>query len=265
MQPLTLSLVQTPTHWQSPADNRALFERWFAELPEDARVVVLPEMFSTGFTMGSAQVAETMEGPTMTWLKNQAAALGKVICGSLVIEADGQYFNRFVWVNPNGAVTCYDKRHRFRMADEHQHYAAGSQRCVVEVDGWRVCPMVCYDLRFPVWFRNREDYDVLLCVANWPAVRQQAWNILLRARAIENQCYTVGLNIVGVDGNEVVYAGGSGVYAPEGHALLEAGEATGIFTQTLDGGGLLEYRRRFPAWQDADAFTLPDETSRHKT
>jgi predicted amidohydrolase len=145
------------------------------------------------------------------------------------------------------------------MANEHQHYAAGDQRCTIVLDGWRVRPMVCYDLRFPVWFRNSGDYDVLLCVANWPAARQHAWSTLLCARAIENQCYVVGLNIVGVDGNDVGYAGGSAVYSPEGNALLEAGEATGVFTASLDGDALNDYRGRFPAWQDADAFTLSDE------
>ncbi|MDH3643913.1 MAG: amidohydrolase [Gammaproteobacteria bacterium] len=259
MQPLTVSIIQTETRWHSPADNRALFERWFAQLPEDAQVVVLPEMFSTGFTMSSAEVAEPMDGPTVRWLQEQAAELGKVICGSLVIAEGGRYYNRFCWVDPAGNVATYDKRHRFRMANEHGHYSAGSQRCIIGVADWRVCPMICYDLRFPVWFRNRSDYDVLLCVANWPAARQHAWNSLLRARAIENQCYAVGLNIVGVDGNEVAYTGGSAVYSPEGHSLLEAGEASGVFTASLDGDALEDYRSRFPAWQDADAFSLDDE------
>lgn len=260
MQPLTVSLIQTHTHWHAPDDNRALFERWFTQVPDHAQVVLLPEMFSTGFTMSSAEVAEPMGGPTLAWLRDQAAGLGKVICGSLVIKVDGCYYNRFVWVTPQGAVTSYDKRHCFRMAGEHQHYSAGDQRCTIAFGAWRVCLMVCYDLRFPVWFRNRGDYDVLFCVANWPAKRQQVWNSLLRARAIENQCYAVGLNIVGVDGNDVGYSGGSAIYTPEGKALLEAGEAAGVFTASLDGDALMDHRRRFPAWQDADEFTLADET-----
>ena len=256
MRPLTVSLIQSPTHWHAPEDNRALFERWFAQVPEDAQVLVLPEMFSTGFTMSSEQLAESMGGATMGWLREQAAATGKIICGSLVIEESGRYYNRFVWVTPQGDVTSYDKRHLFRMADEHQHYSAGDQRCIIEFDGWNVCPTVCYDLRFPVWLRNCDDYHVLLCVANWPAARQLAWNSLLRARAIENQCYVVGLNIVGEDGNSVKYSGGSAIYSPEGNTLMDAGETTGVFTTSLDGNVLLDYRRRFPAWQDADPFTL---------
>jgi omega-amidase len=257
VQPLTVSLIQTQTHWHAPADNRALFEHWFTQLPDDARVVVLPEMFNSGFSMASAQVAETMDGPTVNWLQTQARALGKVLAGSLAISEDGCFYNRFVWVTPDGSVTSYDKRHRFRMADEHQHYSAGSQRCIVDVDGWRVCLSVCYDLRFPVWLRNRGDYDALICVANWPAARQLAWSSLLRARAIENQCYVVGLNIVGVDGNDVAYSGGSAIYSAEGNGLIEAGEAMGVFTASLDGQALAEYRQSFPVWQDADPFTFP--------
>lgn len=259
MRPLTVSLIQSHTLWHSPDANRTLFEGWFDSVPDDAQVIVLPEMFSTGFTMAAAEVAEPMHGPTLTWLQEQATRLGRVICGSLVIAEGGHCYNRFVWVTPELGVTCYDKRHRFRMADEHRHYAAGERRCIIALDDWRLCPMVCYDLRFPVWFRNRGDYDVLVCVANWPAARRQAWTSLLTARAIENQCYVIGVNIVGVDGNQVEYAGGSAIYSPEGAALLEAGTASGIFTASLDGETLLDYRRRFPAWQDADTFTLPDE------
>jgi predicted amidohydrolase len=259
MQPLTVSLIQTTTHWHSPNDNRALFERLFAEVPDDAQIVVLPEMFSTGFTMSASEVAEPMQGPTLTWLREQALGIGKVICGSLVIVDGGRYYNRFVWVTPEGSVTSYDKRHLFRMTDEHRYYAAGKQRRTVVVGEWRVCLMICYDLRFPVWFRNRGDYDVLLCVANWPAERQQIWNTLLRARAVENQCYCVGVNVVGTDGNGVGYSGGSAIYTAEGNALLEAGELAGVFTTSLGGDALLDYRRRFPAWQDADEFSLADE------
>ncbi|MCZ6711412.1 MAG: amidohydrolase [Gammaproteobacteria bacterium] len=260
MQPLTVSLIQTATHWHSPSGNRTLFERLFAEVPDDAQIVVLPEMFSTGFTMSTAEVAEPIGGPTLTWLREQAVEFGKVICGSLVIVENGCYYNRFVWVTSEGSVTSYDKRHLFRMTDEHRHYTAGKQRRTVVVGEWRVCPMICYDLRFPVWFRNRGDYDVLLCVANWPAERQQIWNTLLRARAVENQCYCVGLNIVGTDGNGVAYSGGSAIYTAEGNVLLEAGELAGVFTTSLEGDALVDYRRRFPAWQDADEFSLADES-----
>lgn len=256
MRPLTVSLIQTATCWHDPAANRDRFDRWFAEVPAEADLVVLPEMFATGFTMAPAEVAEPMDGATMTWLRAAASRLGKTVCGSLVIAEDGRHFNRFVWATPAGTVATYDKRHRFRMAGEHQHYAAGDRRCVVEAGGWRILLGVCYDLRFPVWLRNRNDYDALLVVANWPAARQAAWNALLRARAIENQAYAIGVNIVGRDGNGVEYTGGSAVYDPEARALIEAGDAEGLFTTVLDGAWLADYRRRFPAWQDADDFSL---------
>jgi omega-amidase len=256
MQPLTVSLIQTATHWHDPHANRALFDEWFAQVPAGADLVVLPEMFATGFTMAAAEVAEPMSGATVAWLRAAAARLGTTVCGSLVIAEGGRHFNRFLWATPAGELTAYDKRHRFRMAGEHQHYAAGDRRCVVALNGWRLLPLVCYDLRFPVWLRNRNDYDALLAVANWPAARQGAWNALLRARAIENLAYAAGVNIVGRDGNGVDYGGGSAVYDPEGRELIDAGNRKGVFTVTLDGEALTDYRQRFPAWQDADDFSL---------
>ena len=258
MQPLTVSFVQAETYWHDPSANREAFTLWLDAAPEDSQLVVLPEMFSTGFTMRAAEVAEPMTGPTVRWLQAQARERGKVICGSLVIEEAGNHFNRFVWAAPD-AIFTYDKRHCFRLVGEHENYQAGQRRLVANLGGWRLCPMICYDLRFPVWFRNRGDYDVLLCVANWPAARRMAWSSLLRARAIENQSYVVGVNIVGTDGNDVTHCGDSAVYSPEGHTLIEAQGAKGTFTVTLDGEALSEYRARFPAWQDADAFTLLDE------
>ena len=260
MQPLTVSLIQTDTRWHDPAANRARFDRWFEDVPDSAQLVVLPEMFSTGFTMASAEVAEPMDGPTVGWMRDRAAALGRTLCGSVVIEDGGRFFNRLLWVPPDGAIESYDKRNRFRMAGEHEHYDAGARRCVVGLGGWRILPLVCYDLRFPVWLRNRGDYDLLLAVANWPAPRQTAWNALLRARAIENLAYAAGVNIVGTDGNGVPYTGGSAVYDPEGRTLAEAGNSVSLLTVTLDGEALADYRQRFPAWQDADDFELLDPT-----
>ncbi len=254
MQPLTLSLVQTATRWHDPAGNRDSIEGWLAQVPGAAEIVVLPEMFSTGFTMASEEVAETMSGPTVRWMREAAARLGAVVCGSLVIAEHGRCYNRFLWATPEGEVTCYDKRHRFRMAGEHEHYAAGDTRCTVTLGDWRILPAVCYDLRFPVWLRNRGDYDLMLVVANWPAARQAAWNVLLRARAIENLAYAAGVNILGTDGNGVAYEGGSAVYDPEGRVCLDAAGTPGVHTVTLDGDALRSYRARFPAWQDADDF-----------
>ena len=255
---LNLSFIQTATCWHDPIANRGLFGRFFKRLPAATELVVLPEMFSTGFTMAAAEVAETMTGPTLSWLRDAANELQKTICGSLVIAEEGEIFNRFVWVTADGQITTYDKRHTFRMAGEHEHYAAGSGRIVLEIGGWRVCPMICYDLRFPVWFRNRDDYDVLLCVANWPAVRQSAWQTLLRARAIENQVFSIGVNILGVDGAGVEYIGGSTVHDAQGETLLEAGMQEGLFSVTLDWQTLDDYRTAFPVWRDADDYVLSE-------
>tara|TARA_A100001037_G_scaffold298102_1_gene321248 strand:+ start:12802 stop:13575 length:774 start_codon:yes stop_codon:yes gene_type:complete len=257
MQPLTLSFLQTDTVWHDPAANREQISGWLDLLPEDSRLVILPEMFSTGFTMAATEVAEPMDGPTVGWMRQEARARGVVICGSVVISEGGHSYNRFIWAAPDRVAT-YDKRHLFRMAGEHHHYASGTQRLVVQLDGWRICPVICYDLRFPVWLRNRDDYDLMLCPANWPAPRAQAWDGLLKARAIENLSYVVGVNIIGVDGNGVGYSGGSVVYGPEGESLLHAQDGRGVFTVTLSGENLLAYRKSFPAWQDADDFQLTE-------
>ena len=260
MQSLNVTLVQTATVWHQPQANLRIFEDWFDAVPAQQHLVVLPEMFSTGFTMASAEVAEGMQGDTAAWLRAQAVARGWHIVGSAVIEDSGAYFNRLLWATPHGDMHSYDKRHLFRMAGEHQHYAAGSVRLVVEVDGWRVCPLVCYDLRFPVWLRNRGDYDVLLCVANWPAARRDAWNTLLRARAIENQSYACGVNVVGVDGNGVAYSGGTAAYAADGAVLEERFDAAGLVSVRLEMAQLQALRDSFPVWQDADAFSLNGQT-----
>jgi omega-amidase len=256
VRPLTLALVQTARRWHDAAANRALFDAWFDAVPDTADIVVLPEMFSTGFTMAAAEVAEPMDGPTVGWLRTTARRLDKVVCGSLVIAEGGECFNRFVWMRPDGAVVTYDKRHRFRMAGEHAHYAAGSVRQVIALGDWRILPVVCYDLRFPVWLRNRGDYDLLLVVANWPAARKLAWDTLLRARAIENLACVAGVNIVGTDGNHVAYTGGTVAYGPDGAALLESVADPGVYCVTLDGYALTTFRSQFPAWQDADDFSL---------
>lgn len=256
MQPLTVSMIQTSTHWHDAAANREMFNNWLDQVPHQADLVLLPEMFSTGFTMDSAAVAESMRGETVTWLTEQAVARAKALCGSVVIAAEGEYFNRLICAMPNGELVTYDKRHRFRMAGEHEHYQAGGEKVVFEIAGWRICPMVCYDLRFPVWFRNTGDYDALICVANWPAVRQHAWNTLLRARAIENQAYVAAVNIVGRDGADVDYRGGTAVYSPEGETMAELFDSEQIVTCVLDPEPMVRLREQFPVWQDADNFSL---------
>lgn len=260
MQDLKISLVQTTLDWQQPERNRERMTRLLAPLAGQTDLIVLPEMFTTGFTMAPERVAEPMSGPTLAWLIEQAATLGAALCGSVVIEDQG-YRNRLLFVTPNGDVEYYDKRHLFRMANEHQHYQAGDQRRVIEYRGWRILPQVCYDLRFPVWCRNRNDFDLMLFVANWPAPRRHAWRTLLLARAIENQCYVAGVNRIGEDGKGLEYSGDSLLVDFKGQALLDApaGEAF-VKTGKLSGESLQQFRKRFPAWQDADAFGLFADT-----
>ena len=253
---LRVTMIQADLAWQDPAANRAAFARHFAGLAGHTDLVVLPEMFSTGFTMDAVPLAETMDGPTIGWMREEAAALGCAITGSLVVREGGRYFNRLVWAAPDGALVHYDKRHLFRMAGEELHYSAGSRRIIVDCRGWRVCPLVCYDLRFPVWSRNRDDYDLLLYVANWPARRALAWKTLLRARAIENLAYAVGVNRVGTDGNGARYAGDSVAVDFLGQPL--AGDRGGDFVETvvLDRATLKAFRADFPVHLDADGFVL---------
>lgn len=266
---IEISLIQTATHWHDPGANRAMFDRWFSEVSSESEIIVLPEMFSTGFTMAAAEQAETMNGPTVSWLVAAAQRLGKTLCGSMVIKRGADELapdsssdsgvdcvNRLLWVTPDGQVTSYDKRHRFRMAGEHEHYEAGQERVIVTHRGVRILLQVCYDLRFPVFARNRDDYDVLLLVANWPASRQHHWNTLLAARAIENQCYVVAVNCIGKDGNAVVYEGGSGIYNFQGEAEVLSFHAEGVLQGQLDLVAQARYRQAFPAWQDADRFEL---------
>ena len=256
MRALNVALVQVATHWHDPAANRDLFDAMFAEVEPATDLIVLPEMLSTGFTMASREVAETMDGDTVAWLRRRAAERQVAIAGSVVIHDAGRYFNRLVWMPPDGRETVYDKRHLFRMAGEHEHYAAGDRRVNVQLGDWRIRLAVCYDLRFPVWLRSTGDYDALLCVANWPAARQTAWHTLLRARAVENQCYTIAVNRVGRDGNDVEYGGGSAVYGPEGETLAEVFGDEAIVTASIELDGLRDYRNRFPAWRDADVFAV---------
>ncbi|WP_447593468.1 amidohydrolase [Aquipseudomonas campi] len=253
---LELALIQTQLAWHDPTANRV----HFTELLEQARgadLVVLPEMFSTGFSMQSAELAEPEDGPTTHWLREQAHRIGAVVTGSLIIQAtDGRYRNRLLWARPDGSLAHYDKRHLFRMAGEHKHYQAGEQQVVLELKGWQVRPLVCYDLRFPVWSRDPASTDLLLYTANWPAARRHHWNRLLPARAIENLCYVAAVNRIGSDGNGHPYSGDSQVLDFQGESLLAPGEADGVFRITLDSAALRDYRERFPAYLDADDFQL---------
>jgi len=253
---LTVSLLQSPIAWLDPAANRAHFGALIAECGTGVDLVVLPEMFSTGFTMTPESCAEPMDGPTVAWMRETAARCRTTLCGSLVIRDGERYRNRLLWAAPDGTLHWYDKRHLFRMAGEHHHYSAGSERLLVTLGGWRICPLVCYDLRFPVWSRGANQFDLQIFVANWPAARRSAWCALLPARAVENQCYAVGVNRVGEDGNGVAYCGDSLVAGPLGNLVADLGSAESTATVTLDGAALERYREKFPAWRDADAFRL---------
>lgn len=253
---LQLALIQTTLVWQDAGANRAHFATLF-EQARGADLIVLPEMFSTGFSMDSSALAEPEDGPTTQWLRQQAQDLGAVVCGSLIIQAaDGSYRNRLLWARPDGSLAHYDKRHLFRMAGEHKHYSAGEQQVVLELKGWRVRPLICYDLRFPVWSRDAGGTDLLLYTANWPAARRQHWNRLLPARAIENLCYVAAVNRVGEDGKGHAYSGDSQVLDFQGESLLAVQDVDGVFRVSLSAAELAAYRERFPAQLDADSFVL---------
>ena len=264
MDNLRISLVQGETRWRDPAGNREYYGELIAPLHGVTDLVMLPETFTSGFSNEAIDDAETMDGPTVDWMRGQAGRLGAAITGSVQLRVDAQVFNRLLFVTPDGTLHTYDKRHLFRYAREHERYAAGRDRLTVEWKGWRICPQVCYDLRFPVFSRNRFDverpgaldYDLLLYVANWPSARAYAWKTLLRARAIENLCYVAGLNRIGTDGNRVHYAGDSAVLDFLGHPINECTDFEVVTTTTLLAAELAAHRERFPAMLDGDAFTL---------
>jgi len=253
MPDLTIALIQAPLHWEDPAANLALFDELIGGIGAGVDLIVLPEMFTTGFTMNPAAVAQPMDGPAVAWLAAQARKKNADITGSIVIAENGRYFNRLVWAKPDGTLLHYDKRHLFRMTGEHEVYAPGQRLLTVEVSGWRLRPFICYDLRFPVWTRNRDNaYDVAVFTANWPAARAAHWQVLLTARAIENQSYVVAVNRIGEDGNGLVFDGGSTVIDPWGKVVRAAGSEACTHTVVLRRDLLETCRRDFPAWMDAD-------------
>ena len=258
MRDLTITLLQAELDWHAPESNRGHFEQLIAASSEASDLIILPEMFTTGFTMEASKNAETMDGDTVAWMANVAGQQQVTLCGSIIIEVSGHFYNRLVWMPPDGQLASYDKRHLFRMADEHQHYTAGQQRTLVQLGEWRICPMVCYDLRFPAWSRGRNDFDLLIYVANWPSARRSAWRVLLPARAVENQCYVAGVNRVGEDGNGVAYAGDSMVADYLGSLVTDCEDRPCSTTVSLDLDALIRYREKFPAFLDGDEFTIRD-------
>jgi len=250
------ALIQTNLIWENPAANRNLFQEKINAIADEIDLIVLPEMFTTGFTMNPSTVAETMEGETLSWLKEMAKTKNCAITGSLVIQENANFYNRMVFVFPDGKVQHYDKRHLFTLAGEEKVYKAGSERLIVEYKGWKICPLVCYDLRFPVFSRNTENYDLLIYVASWPQPRINAWDILLKARAVENLSYTIGVNRVGVDNNNLTYNGHSQINDELGNYILSPQENDEIFIVELDKDKMLETRNRLNFLNDRDAFEL---------
>jgi omega-amidase len=255
---LRLALIQTDLAWQDAAANRILLEQRLRPLAGSVDLVILPEMFTSAFAVGTGAIAEPQPGPTLDWMRQLAREMDAALTGSIAVEEDGRRYNRLFFVTPEGESSKYDKRHLFRMLGEHERYAAGSDKLIITYRGWRILPLVCYDLRFPVFCRNTPDapWDLMLVVANWPAPRAQHWRTLLQARAIENLGYVAGVNRIGRDGNGLEYAGNSAVVDPQGNELLQANDAEGDYIVHISGPALQEWRTRFPAWMDADRFNL---------
>jgi omega-amidase len=297
MSTLTITTIQSNLHWEDKEANLRMFEKKIRDLQQKTEIVVLPEMFSTGFSMQPEKLAETMDGPTVAWMKKISAEKRIVLTGSLIIEEDGQYYNRLIWMLPNGQYGIYNKRHLFGYGNEDQHYAPGNKRLIASVKGWKINLLVCYDLRFPVWSRQQQiigsevndpttslgagagaqsqdifpspqttdppiqkiqtpEYDLLLYVANWPERRNHAWKTLLQARAIENQCFVVGVNRVGNDGNDIYHSGDSMVIDPMGTVLYTKAHEEDIFNSTLKKQDLEEVRNKLPFLKDADYFFI---------
>lgn len=257
MNELTFTLVQTPLLWENKQGNLLVFETVLRDLNPETDVIVLPEMFTTGFSM-QTQFAETMDGASIQWMREQSQKYKSVICGSLMIQEGNQYHNRFVWMEPTGEYQYYDKRHLFNIGKEHIYYTPGHERKVIAYKGWNIAPAICYDLRFPVWLKRSPEYeyDILLFVANWPEKRSSHWRSLLQARAIENQSFLVAVNRIGKDNQAINHIGNSGVINPQGEWMLEKMNEAGLFNITILKKELVEWRHAFPVEQDADSFNL---------
>ncbi|WP_366185348.1 amidohydrolase [Flavobacterium ovatum] len=253
---MKIALVQSALVWENPSANRRQFEDKISGLELAIDLIVLPEMFSTGFTMNPAQVAETMTGATVQWMQKLAKSRHCALIGSLVITENNNYYNRLLFVFPSGEIQFYDKRHLFTLAGEEKIYTTGKQKLIVDYLGWKICLLVCYDLRFPVFSRNVENYDLLIYVANWPETRVLAWDILLRARAIENICYTIGVNRIGIDANGMAYNGHSQLIAPTGDYKISPLETDDTFVTDIYQNTVAETRKRFNFLNDRDFFDL---------
>lgn len=251
---MIITTIQSDIIWENISENLKNYESKIENLNSD--VIVLPEMFSTGFTMNPESLAEEMTGTTVNWMKENSKKINSAICGSVIIKEDNKYYNRFIWVNPDGTLYHYDKKHLFSFAGEDKNYTAGDSKIIIEYKGWKICPLICYDLRFPVWSRNTEDYDILIYVANWPVKRKHAWKTLLLSRAIENQCYVVGVNRVGFDNNSNFYSGDTSIVNALGELLYIRSHSEDVFTTTLDKEELNKIRKKLPFLDDRDNFEI---------
>ena len=254
---LQVAIIQTHLVWENPIQNRQLLSKKIETLPETIDVIVLPEMFTTGFTMNASQLAETMQGDTINWMQTIAKQRKVAITGSIIIKENNLFYNRLLFVYPDGKMDTYDKRHTFTLAGEDKVFASGSEKKIIHYKGWKLCLMICYDLRFPVWARNVEAYDVLFYVANWPNIRIQAWDTLLKARAIENMAYCIGVNRVGLDGNNHEYSGHSAVYDVLGNRIDQMPfDKEAVEIVTLHKSEIETYRVKLNFLEDMDSFTL---------
>ncbi len=256
MHNLQLAFIQTELVWESANKNRAQIENQLKALDTSTDLLILPEMFNTGFSMDSHKNSETMDGDTLHWMREIAERHQLTVTGSLAIKDGKNHYNRLIWMPADGHFQYYDKRHLFRMAGEHRNYQAGNTKIIVELNGWKVCPLICYDLRFPVWCRNNPHYDLMIFVANWPERRCHAWKTLLNARAIENIAYVVGVNRIGQDGNGYEFLGDSRAIDYNGQLLVDAQSSPGLFHTTLDAAALIQFRQQFSFHHDADNFSL---------
>ena len=256
MKNLRVSLIQSNIIWENVDVNLAHFSKKINQVKGQTDLIVLPEMFSTGFSMNPKSIAEPMNGKTMTWLMNQAISADAVVTGSFIATENGQYFNRLIWMQPDGQYSTYDKKHLFTLAKEHESYTAGTERLLVDYKGWKICPLICYDLRFPIWSRNNVGYDLLIYMASWPTPRINAWTSLLTGRAIENQVYTIGVNRIGEDKNQLNYSGASSVVDYTGKSLYCTYDQEDVFTTELNFEKQKTFRQKLNFLADQDEFNL---------
>jgi len=257
MKNLSFSLIQSEIIWEAPEDNRMFFESKISEL-SSGQIVLLPETFTTGFSAKAVEQAEDMQGPSIAWMKKVSKERNLILGGSLIIEEDGKIYNRFIWMQPDGKFHFYNKRHLFSYGGEGDKFTAGDKRTIVSANGWKINLQVCYDLRFPVWSRMRteNEFDILIYVANWPEQRIEAWNSLLKARAIENQSFVIGLNRIGSDGNELNYIGESQLIHPSGDLICKEKNNEAVISFTLEKAEIISHRKKYPFLRDRDKFNV---------